>query len=395
MTKTKLAPAPVKVLWMDDKPDSIENYRDILANENKIEIQIATSINEAQQRIKDPNGSLNKEIYEAFIVDCQMDPFDLSVNGAKFLKEVNEIDKAFPTFVYSAWSKDPRYTKYLDQSYAILIEARGGFEHPLMENPFFRKVYEVSQRYREVKRLEPEKIPFHDYLNAPERYTQEVGAHWKKHGHWISKDLSRANWRWGVACGEEVVAGSNDLFDYPGEKKLIEIGLAHNLIPFAYSVPILPEDTPIRPTTGAIGWNATANRNDYYPAIRVRIGSIELREDFDTGAEQTIVAEDLVKMGILSFLREYSADFHLGDRYEFLTQQVEISLVDSSGNALTRELPVAVVKDWVKSPFTKVNRKRKVLLGRDLLRAFQVEVCLDSHNRVTRVRFLEDESLLL
>jgi hypothetical protein len=386
----KTAAAPITVLWMDDQPEKLKNYRDILARESNIQIDIATSIDEAQEKLKGSEGDININKYEAFIADCLMDPHDPSENGAEFLRRVNEIDKSFPTFVYSAWAQDPRFKGYLDQSYVILVEDKtGGFEHPLIENKFFRKIYEVGKEFQEIKELQPEKILFSHFIKDPKKYEKEVQAHWKKHGRWIAKDLKKVNWLWGVICGEEVIVGSDDLFDYPNETKLIEIGQAYNLIPFAYSEPILPENTIMSPGPPDIPWNTTLYKNDFYPAIRVRLGDIEIQEDFDTGATQTFVAEELVKKSIFHFLREYRTESHLGNPYEFLTKQIEICLIDSSGKMQTKELPVAVVKNWASSPFTSVNPKRRVLLGRDLLRAFQVEVCLDSLNHITRVRFLE------
>lgn len=383
MSKEKKEPTPIKILWMDDQPETIKNYKELLARENLFEIDIATSIPEAKEKLTTLEGDINADKYEALVIDCRIDPYDLTENGAEFLKQVNELDKAFPTFVYSSWAEDRRFKQFLDQSYAIFIESKTrSFDSPLSQNRFFKAIYESGRRFQEVKDLEPEKIIFSRYVEEPYKYQTEVTSHWKKHGHWITLELARRRWMWGVVCGEEIVAGSDDLFDYPDEDALAELGQAHNLIPFAYSEPALPEDSG-----SSASWNLHAGTNDYYPTIKIQIGDTELQDDFDTGAQQTMIAEELIKRGILDHIRAYEGE-HLGLSFQYLTKQVPVTITDSAGNVQTKKLPVAIVINWDESPFTRANKKRRVLFGRDILRAFEVEVCLNSRDHITQVRLL-------
>lgn len=371
--------APVQVLWMDDEPHTIENYQKLLRKDKKIEIKIVDSIEKAVKELK-------TGIYEAFVADCKMDIHDPSENGAEFLSKLNERRKPFPTFVYSAWTDDPLYKSHLDHSYALIIESKpADWEYPLMENEFFNKMYEAARKFSRLRNLKPEKIPFNTYISQASHYKPDINVHWEKHGHWISKEMSKRGWVWSVTCGEQLVLGSDDLFDYPDEDELLHLGKEHNLIPFGYSVPVLPEDSPA--TNRTASWTSTELKNDYYPRLSILIGEKELQDDFDTGAAQTFISEELVNKSLVEFFRQYEG-VHLDQSFEFTTKKIKISVIDSRGNTQEKSIPVAVVKKWDDSPFTRVNKKRKALLGRDLLRAFQVEVCLDSQNLLTRVRLL-------
>src|SRR4028119_2469109 len=143
MSSPKTAQAPIKILWMDDQPKRIENYKNILAEERTFDIDIATTIPEAQEKLTTPEGDINVDKYEAFVADCRMDEYAAEENGAKFLKEVNELEKSFPTFVYSTWAEHPSYKKFLEQSYVIFVESKtGSFDDPLSQNRFFKVIHE-------------------------------------------------------------------------------------------------------------------------------------------------------------------------------------------------------------------------------------------------------------
>jgi hypothetical protein len=127
---------------------------------------------------------------------------------------------------------------------------------------------------------------------------------------------------------------------------------------------------------------------DFYPAVRAKIAGVELMGDFDTGAFQTFLSDEISRRGILDHLRDTETEFHLGEPYQFFSKKLSVSLLDGGGAEQTKEITVAVVERWGDTAFIKVNRERKVLFGRDLLRAFRIEIYLNSDNRITRVRFL-------
>jgi CheY-like chemotaxis protein len=379
-----MAMEPVKVLWMDDEPDYINDYQDMLDAEqgrNYIKIDIATSIKEAREK-------LESDEYVALIVDCKMDRYSDDENGAKFLRYINEEKKDFPTFVYSGYLHQNRYQRYLKESHPIKVVGKSeiSFERPISSHWFFKTIREVGERYLEVKDYRPEWITLNDYIAAPEKYTAQLEKHWKKHGHWINAKMKADNYRWVVVCGDNIVGGSNDLFDYPDDDELMEYGRKHNLVPFPYSKPSLPEDIHVSPNEGC-GWSQTTQENDYYPAFVAAIDDVELTDDFDTGAQQTFVSDDLIKLGLFDRWRGFGTP-HLGQDFEHVTKKITLTVIDSAGMRRSKKITVVVVKDWNKSPFIHFNENRKILFGRDILRAFELEVRLDSQKRITLIHFL-------
>ncbi len=384
-----VAPAPavdttlVHVLWVDDEPEAIDSYRRLLGRERDklgIEIDIATSIEVAQRKLDTGN-------YSAIVIDCKMDIYDWAANGAEFLLEINKTRKDLPTFVYSAFLDDPLYDDFLSKSYAILkVSKMGEFERPISKDPFFQTLSKRALQYSEVKHLHPEKIQFSNYLDNPAKFSAEADAHWQKHGHWIQVEMKRNNYAWCVVCGDNIVRISGNPFDFPNQETLRQIGFETNLIPFAYSATLAPEDSA-ELSGGDVLWKPTAFNDDYYPKLRVRIANTVVEDDFDTGAIRTHVSDALIQKGFLEFWRESDVG-HLGTPYQFFSKTVPVSILGSEGGEHTRELAVTVVQDWDDSPFISVNRNRLCLLGRDLLYAFPVEIILDSRKRTTRVCLL-------
>lgn len=63
----------------------------------------------------------------------------------------------------------------------------------------------------------------------------------------------------------------------------------------------------------------------------------------------------------------------------------EIEVTDSEGASVERRIAVRLVKDWTSSPFVRINPKRRALVGRDILRAFSLEVSLRAGPAVTEI----------
>jgi hypothetical protein len=378
----QLAPQPLKVLWMDDQLDSIQTYATILGNKGSelpMNVDVADSIQVARDKI-------NSEEYDAMVVDCRMDNYDHSVSGARFLLEVNESHRFLPTFVYSAWSDDAHYKGDIEKSYAIdIVSKNQRFERPLSRNKFFQALYRCGRRYVQAKVYQPEKIHFASYMQNPQLHSEDVGHHWKKHCYWIRGEMRKRKYLWSVVCGMEMIHGSSDLSDFPNEEALIKLGEKHKLIPFAYTSFIPPEDM------NPIPWeNTDVTEGDFYPAIEARIANNKLWGDFDTGAFQTFLSDEISRRGRLDFSRDTETEYHLGEPYKYFAKKLNICLFDGKdGTEQSKELTVAVVERWKESSFTKVNKKRKALLGRDLLRTFKMEIYLNSATRETRIRFIK------
>jgi len=375
-----------KVLWVDDEPTAVHVYSKLISKERSklgIEIDVATSLEEARSKLEVSDIS-------AVIVDCKMDPYDASVNGAAFLAELNRSNRALPSFVYSAYLDDPIYTRYIQRSDAILTKSKvDTFARPLSSDPFFETVASAAARYNGVKHLMPEVVPFNRYRENPKKYEEAVSAHWTKHGIWIKQVMNRSTLAWCVVCGFNIVESSASPFDFPDSDHLIKIGERTNLIPFAYSADFVPEEGTAASSTLPIVWSATNMANDFYPKLTIQLNQQNVADDFDTGAVRTHISDELVPKGMLDFCKDSS---HLGKSYRSFSKTVQLTVVGTDGSRKTSKLTVNVVQDWKSSPFTLVNKNRKCLLGRDLFQAFELEVILNSRTRSTTFRVLNADA---
>jgi proline iminopeptidase len=372
---------PIPVLWMDDKPEEISRYQNILKSETvPLDISISTSIDDANEQI-------NEKSFSGLVIDCRMNVSNSSENGAAFLKRINTRKKYLPTFVYTAFRNDPRYKKYLIASYAITIAERTqSFRTPLISNDFFRKMLYYTKKYNEVKNFTPEKIEFRHYLKRPEEFKVACEAHWQKHQIWITIELKRKKWVWGIVCGMSLVCGSSNLFDFPSEDDLMELGKEKNLIPFAYTIANSPESSDLGNNWN---WNKTPyNENDFYPALKAGIRDSEYLDDFDTGAQQTCISDSIIERGILNFLQQDIDSEHLGSPYKYFTKKVGVTIQDNSGIRIEQIIPLRVIDNWGNSPFVMINPNRRVLFGRDILQAFELEVRLNSQKKISNVSHL-------
>ena len=375
----------VPVLWMDNDPKNVVVLKRLIEEERKhfgITVEIAPTIEEARRR-------LESGVYGALVVDCKMDDYDPTVNGAEFLREVAERNPALPRFVYSAYLEDPRYESLIEQS-RVIASASKVDEHfvpPLAAQEFFRKLNSSAIRFFEVRDVFPEQIEFRGYEANPDSYSKEVSLHWKKHEKWITSEMKERGWVWCVVVGTKLVAGSSDLDEYPTDESLIAIGKRFNLVPFAYGGVPSPEESRVPRVRSE--WSSTKYPKDWYPTLEVRINGEVLREDLDTGSYCTYVSDKLVSKGWLNFTRNDAE--HLGKRYDYFVRSVPVEIVDAAGVSVARSLPVAVVEDWGGSAFVEINPQRRCLLGRDLLRAFDMVLVLDSGRRETVMRHSSQE----
>jgi len=152
------------------------------------------------------------------------------------------------------------------------------------------------------------------------------------------------------------------------------LGRKNGLIPFAYSV-----DLPVE-----ANWGYTRYVNDRFPRLAVKVASLDL-DDFDTGAMQTHLSDELLPLTGNEAMVDH---VHLGRPYRSATTRVDINLIAHNGAERTASIPVRVVENWASSPFVTVNPSRKMLIGRDILRAFRVEIRLNSLTNRSEVHFI-------
>jgi CheY-like chemotaxis protein len=360
------------ILWVDDQPEFIRQLSILLSAAGmSMNIEVATSSEEAERKLEATR-------YSAIVADLCLDEYDRASNsGAQLLAKLSRTARHLPKFTFSGNNSDPTYQADLEEAHIIASAdketriPRSGVGEVL----FFRELYKWARNHAEVVNIDPERIAFEKYLGDPDKYRDAVMSHWAKHGGWITDELSKLGYAWGVVCGTAIVSGSPDLFDFPDEVEIKEIGRLHNLVPFAYSLP-----TPVETIT----WIPTKFPEDRFPRIAIKLSTL-LHDDFDTGAMQTHVSSDLVGLSIFDSLRPGS---HLGMPHKSATKRVKVTLVADDGVERTEVMPLVVVTDWDTSGFVKVNGLRKVLVGRDILRAFPVEITLNSKTGKSGMRFV-------
>ena len=91
-------------------------------------------------------------------------------------------------------------------------------------------------------KLKAEEISFEVYFANPADFQDVVSTHWQTNCQWIEPQMKEYHLQWVVVCGTKIVASSEDIFDFPSEERILELGREHGLIPFAYSTAMLPEE---------------------------------------------------------------------------------------------------------------------------------------------------------
>jgi CheY-like chemotaxis protein len=361
-----------KVLWVDDDPGFLESIEELLRlADMPLDIEVARSLHEAE-------SMLLRHEYSAVVADYCLDEFDRSSNsGAQLLAQLTRSARQLPKFAFSAHLEDPAYRNHVAQA-EIVASAAKDTEFPdsgLGEVAFFVQLHEAAAEYSQVVQVEPERLSFSAYMKSPEKHKELLKSHWPRNGNWITAELKGRGYMWGVFCGNTLVEGSADLFDFPSEERLMEIGKAHNLVPFAYSLPTAIE---------SVQWSPTIYSQDRFPRLAVKLQKLHY-DDFDTGAAQTYVSSDLVRLSPLDALRK---GHHLGRPFWATTKRINLVLVAHDGSERTAPLAVVVVNDWANTSFVDVNSTREVLIGRDVLRAFEVEIVLNSKTGHSKVTFI-------
>src|SRR5205085_5216328 len=123
--------------------------------------------------------------------------------------------------------------------------------------------------------------------------------------------MKEKNWVWSIVCGGHLIAGSDDIADFPSDEKLEEYGLQTQLIPFPFfTKAFLPEES-LLPNANETSWVLSDNQNDYYPTFKANLDEIEVLDDFDTGAPKTWVSDQVIKRRAVNIFMPFDG-LHLG-----------------------------------------------------------------------------------
>ncbi|MCI0694059.1 hypothetical protein L0337_18880 [candidate division KSB1 bacterium] len=204
---------------------------------------------------------------------------------------------------------------------------------------------------------------------------------------WLEEKFSSLHAAWLMVLDGEIIATGDSMLDYPRVEKIREIGSRYGKRPF-----IFVNDLFIAIEENHVSWHPTVYRHDFYPVVpmtlRANSNSIEVAADFDTGAAASFADYDLLLSHAIiepSDDGEGERAEHLGRVFKFVSMPVLIEIKLSSGEIVSRELPISCVPDWKASPFTRINPHRTALAGRDLFLELQPSILLDFANCRTKL----------
>ena len=118
----------------------------------------------------------------------------------------------------------------------------------------------------------------------------------------------------------------------------------------------------------------TGIAQDRYPTIPWRLGDTVLDGDLDTGSHGTFV--DALLSAAAAEPTLWFAGQHLGRPFEWSPGRTDMAVALPDGSVATASLPIRWVRAWAGSPFVRINPARRALVGRDALRALNLEVSL-------------------
>jgi hypothetical protein len=185
----------------------------------------------------------------------------------------------------------------------------------------------------------------------------------------VERELTSHRLAWLVLVGNDIVASSDDPASIPTPAGVLAYGRDKGLVGYLFTADLieeLPSTADWVPIRGA----------DRYPTLPMAIERdgdfYAVTADLDTGSHVTVIDRDLLRNEPETWL----AGRHLGQPFFWSPVRARLRVATTGGSALDEALPAWQVRDWSSSPFVRINPSRRVLAGRDLLRAFGLHVVL-------------------
>lgn len=195
----------------------------------------------------------------------------------------------------------------------------------------------------------------------------------------VRHELKQRGAAWVVLVGDDVVLTSDDPVAVPSPEDVLRLGEPRGLVAYLFEAPMVEEVSSVS------RWSPLRG-NDRYPTVPLVLRSAagsrgSLVADLDTGSHVTFLDADLVEETAVTWF----TGEHLGDAFFWTIASVDIELGRAAGAPLQKRMPVRVVRDWKASPFTRINPSRRMLVGRDFLRALSLSLVLRAPDAETEV----------
>lgn len=366
--------------------DIVPVLSQIRLNGNKLKVYAESDPYKSLEMIK-------KRVFSLVFLDLNFQRDD--IDGANLYCRIRKIDKHLPIAILSAFCHDEYWLKKVRDIKRRLKEKPLEIDKPLpiLGTTEFDGLQERIKSKANEYHWKPFTLTFDQAKGMRRleiRRIQEIVS--EKHKEWIDNKINLLRANWIMICGGlRVVKWSRNPDKYPTNEVLRNTGERFNRIPFVFSEPLLIEES---------NWNTTKYSDrfdDRYPTIRLYIGNSEKQTevvaDFDTGLNAFVFNyDDLIKRNIINekdfFFKNAERGCHLGERFVYFRETMKITMIDENDLSRTRSYNVYLVKEWNKSPFRIVNKRRCALVGRNIFWKFPLKVELyGGRNICQKTRF--------
>lgn len=366
----------LKAIWVEDKPDTVMGWTLALARKVQPSIQCVTvSSPEEFERLFAPDQ------HSGLIFDVKLQD---RRDGISLANSVRDGYPILPIrFVTSFLHEYSERLQRVPRTNGI--HGRDTLQGVVFDNfcaGFSAEVcaFRVFNHYRlgEMPITDFLKLPFQDAL---------LQAHQVLFGKWTEQVMSENNYCWVAVFGTETIWGSESFVDYPTFDEKLELAKRYGAVPFVYARPIVSEEQ-----LQSLGLLLS-----HYPRLQIWVDGRSGIADLDTGTNFTLVSDELADQEPLSTIQQ-GRHFGVDYSYRVNAKLLTVTGLDDGGSGVgPLRMPVAVVNNWDKSPWVRVNPDRHALLGRDLFAARKLEIKIlssaDQQSVQTSVRdVFDDES---
>jgi hypothetical protein len=242
----------------------------------------------------------------------------------------------------------------------------------------------LREVFREILEEEhgddPFRIPLDDFLARPDEERAALVRRAARLARTrVERELEARGASWIVLVGDRVALTSVECPGVPTVDQVLDLGRGPNLVPYLFEAPLI-EELAACSLWAQVG---TGIPNDRYPTLPVRLGDRVLVADLDTGAHGTLA--DAVLRDTTGEPDVWFAGRHLGRDFEWSPGLARFEVALADGSVRSTELAMRWVRDWARSPFTRLNARRTVLVGRDALRALGLELVLRAASAETEI----------
>jgi CheY-like chemotaxis protein len=351
-------------MWLEDKPNLVEGLANVMRRDDHAPVNV---------KLYESSEVAKKDIWafkpDLVLVDLRLEQ---KIDGIAFIRHVRKQNPVLPVRVVSSFIRDyetqlkslPNLTGVHDR---LTLDGEVGMK-------FLRTAKIDAYVNSAARSLQISNLRLADLNNAPD-YREFLRFHWRLFGKIAIEAIATQNLAWVAICGDDIVETGNGMETFPDDGELDRLDQKYQKAPFAYARPVISEES------------GAGLLLEQYPECQIKVHTWG-KANFDTGTNQTLVSEDLCA-GSVSGLQHNE---HQGQRYEYGFRRESITLRCADSETVEDigpfNMAVAVVFDWLESPWVAVNPDRSALLGRDIFKGRDISIQLSSTRNPGTVKML-------